>query len=377
MKREEEVNETMEQLYGMLMAGPQLPQERPAQKSEPSGKDGFQKLMEEKQGPETQVKPEKAETPEKEPVEAAGQPEEPVQSTAPKSGRELEEQMVLAAMAMMQNPVVPVEQVEAGPVEEVPAVLVESVETAPVVDLEAETPAEVLTPETLPELQTEVPEEAVDAIEVPEEEIPQQVEAPDVPEESEEPEVEIKVETAEPQQSEEDGQDAEGFMDADMGGTPVFKDVEAVPVKVAEAPKAAEAPPVEEQLGPKLSEALQNGETRVELQLTPEHLGKVKVEMTWKEDGSLVVELHAENRSTQSLLEKNASGLEALLGRESQQPVRVEVPRQEESQRQDLYEEQNRQKQHQERQEQRRDQEDSSENFLQQLRLGLIPLEGE
>ena len=361
MKREEEVNETMEQLYGMLMAGPQLPQERPAQKSEPSGKDGFQKLMEEKQGPETQVKPEKAETPEKEPVEAAGQPEEPVQSTAPKSGRELEEQMVLAAMAMMQNPVVPVEQVEAGPVEEVPAVLVESVETAPVVDLEAETPAEVLTPETLPELQTEVPEEAVDAIEVPEE--------------SEEPEVEIKVETAEPQQSEEDGQDAEGFMDADMGGTPVFKDVEAVPVKVAEAPKAAEAPPVEEQLGPKLSEALQNGETRVELQLTPEHLGKVKVEMTWKEDGSLVVELHAENRSTQSLLEKNASGLEALLGRESQQPVRVEVPRQEESQRQDLYEEQNRQKQHQERQEQRRDQEDSSENFLQQLRLGLIPAE--
>ena len=145
---------------------------------------------------------------------------------------------------------------------------------------------------------------------------------------------------------------------------------------MGEAPKTEQAQqPVEEQIAPKLTEAVQNGETRVELQLTPEHLGKVKVEMTWKEDGSLVVEIHAENRETQNLLNKNASGLEALLGREVQQEVRVEAPRQEESQRQDLYEQQ--QEQHRQRQQEQRRKQTSGEDFLQQLRLGLIPLDGE
>ena len=159
--------------------------------------------------------------------------------------------------------------------------------------------------------------------------------------------------------------------------TQVFEDVKAVPVKVGEAPKAPETEePVEKQIAPKLTEALRNGETRVELQLTPENLGKVTVEMTWSKDGGLVVQLHAENRSTQELLGKNTAGLEQLLGREAQQEVRVEVPRQEESQRQDLYEQQ--QERHQRRQqEQRQRQQAGGEDFLQQLRLGLIPLDGE
>ena len=68
--------------------------------------------------------------------------------------------------------------------------------------------------------------------------------------------------------------------------------------------------------------------------------------------------------------------LAQLLGREARQEVRVEVPRQEESQRQDLYEQQ--QEHHQRhQQEQRRRQERSGEDFLQQLRLGLIPMDGE
>ena len=147
-------------------------------------------------------------------------------------------------------------------------------------------------------------------------------------------------------------------------------------MKVGEAPKADDAgEPVEKQIGPKLTEALRNGETRVELQLTPENLGKVTVEMTWSKDGGLVVQLHAENRSTQELLNKNSAGLEQLLGREAQQEVRVEVPRQEESQRQDLYEQQ--QERHQRRQQEQRRKQESGEDFLQQLRLGLIPLDGE
>ena len=142
----------------------------------------------------------------------------------------------------------------------------------------------------------------------------------------------------------------------------MFEDVRAVPVKVGEASKTEEAAePMEKQIGPKLTEALRSGETRVEIQLNPENLGKVTVEMTWSRDGGLLVQVHAENSRTQNLLEKNTAGLEALLSRETQQEVRVEVPRQEESQRQD----------------ERRKQESSGEDFLQQLRLGLIPLEGE
>ena len=98
--------------------------------------------------------------------------------------------------------------------------------------------------------------------------------------------------------------------------------------------------------------------------------------MTTGEDGKLVVVLHAENRDTQNLLSKDMSRLAELLGRESQQEVRVEVPRQEESQRQDLYEQQQEQ-QRQRQQEQRRRRETGGEDFLQQLRLGLIPMDGE
>ena len=97
--------------------------------------------------------------------------------------------------------------------------------------------------------------------------------------------------------------------------------------------------------------------------------------MTWSKDGGLVVQMHAENRETRDLLSRNTAGLEQLLGRETQQEVRVEVPRQEESQREDLYEQQ--QEQHRRRQQEQRRKQESGEDFLQQLRLGLIPLEGE
>ena len=148
-------------------------------------------------------------------------------------------------------------------------------------------------------------------------------------------------------------------------------------MKVGEAPKARESEqPMEEQIAPKLAQALREGETRVEIQLTPENLGKITVEMTQGRDGGLVVQIHAEDRGTQELLGKHTTNLAEMLGRETEQEVRVEVPRQEESQRQDLYDQQQGQRQRRQ-QEQRREPETSSEDFLQQLRLGLIPLEGE
>lgn len=289
--------------------------------------------------------------------------------------------MALAAMAMLQTTVVPVEQAMTPEAESA----VE--EAAP---LTAET---VLAAETIqePELRSLVPETEGETPEIPvepgesrtaeqplAEELPQAIQAPEAAQETEGRTVEVKVESGET--APEDAETTETTETAEPQGgeteTPVFEDVKAVPVKVGEAPRAAAQQPVEKQIVPKISEALAQGETRVELQLTPENLGEVTVEMTWSKDGVLVVQMHAENRGTQDLLARSTGELAQLLGRESQQEVRVEVPRQEESQRQDLYEQQ--QEQHQQhRQEQRRKQETASEDFLQQLRLGLIPLDGE
>lgn len=368
----------MEQLINTMLANAQIPQAAPAAKKGESSaqKDGFQKLLEQKQT-DSAPRQEKAETPQKpQDAQSAEKPQEADASqevqAAPKSEKELEDQMALAAMAMLQNPVVPVEQA-----------MTPEVQAEAAVDVSAPLAAETL---LTPEEQSFVPEAEQPAAEVPAEEgqtldqavraeeLPQAIEAPEAARETEGRTVEVKVETGEAPEAET--ADTEETPQGAETETPVFEDVRAVPVKVGEAPKAPETQKApEEQIAPRLTEALQNGETHVELQLTPENLGKVTVEMTWSKDGGLVVQLHAENRETQNLLSKNSSGLEQLLGREVQQEVRVEVPRQEESQRQDLYEQQQEHHRHQQ-QEQRRKRE-SGEDFLQQLRLGLIPMDGE
>ena len=375
----------MEQWMNAMLANPQIPQIPQAGKKDDSTgqKDGFQKLLEQKQGADASQAPrqEKPETPQKpQDTQEAQTPQETekpqeVQAVAG-TGKELEDRMVLAAMAMLQNPVVPVEQVmtpeaQAEAVQEEAAPLaVETVLAPEVRGIAPETERKTLEA-PLEEGETRTVNQTLN------EELPQTIQAPEAAQKTEERTVEVKVETGEA--APENPETAETGKTEEPQGveveTPVFEDVKAVPVKVGEAPRAAEEP-VEKQVAPKISEALAKGETRVELQLTPENLGKVTVEMTWSKDGSLVVQMHAENRSTQDLLGRSTHELAQLLGRETQQEVRVEVPRQEESQRQDLYEQQ--QEQHQRRQqEQRRKQEAGGEDFLQQLRLGLIPLEGE
>lgn len=364
----------MEQLINNMLANAQIPQvPTVAKKGESSGqKDGFQKLLEQKQGSDASQaqKPEKAETPQK-PQDA--QEVQETQTAPEEDGKILEERMTLAAMMMMQAPVTPVEQVMTPEVqaetaaEEIAPLAAEAIVTQETGTLAPETEGRAL----------EIPVEE-SAAQAPAEELPQTIQAPEAPQDTEGRTVEAKVETGRAEAPEAEAADTEEtpeFQSAETE-TPVFEDVKAVPVKVGEAPKSAESgEPVEKQLGSKLAEALKNGETRVEIQLTPENLGKVTVEMTWSKDGGLVVQLHAENRETQNLLSKNTAGLEQLLGRETQQEVRVEVPRQEESQRQDLYEQQ--QEHHRQQQQERRRKQESGEDFLQQLRLGLIPLDGE
>lgn len=369
----------MEQLYNNpLMAGMQLSQERPAApKSESSEKDGFQKLLEQKQDPSAS-QPEKTESvkpaQKTEQPDQAGEKDPAASETEPENQlKTLEEQMVLAAMAVrMQNPLV------AEIAGQTPQVLTdpnweEGLE--PVSDQDHEESGLRVVSWMQDASQTGENQESLNAVAGEwveaqnEAEAPEvQTEAPEMVQQAGDEVLEVKVETIEaPEETEETPE----LQDAEVE-TPVIRDLETAPVKETEAPAPAEeAEPVEKQVSAKLAEAVREGATHVEIQLNPENLGKVTVELTLQKDGGLVVHLHAENGRTQNLLEKNLSGLENLLSRETQQEVRVEVPRQEDSQWKDLYDQQQNQ-QRQQRQEQRRRQQ-SGEDFLHQLRLGLIP----
>ena len=163
------------------------------------------------------------------------------------------------------------------------------------------------------------------------------------------------------------------LVDVDRGPEQVFHDVKAAPVKVGESFDPQQVQDVNEQIAAQVVPALQQGETRVELQLTPEHLGTVKVEITQSENGSLHVAITAQNSQTRNLLEKSADSLQNLLASRSQTTVRVEVQRQEESQAQhNNYDGHNSQHQQQQQEQHRPRNYQDSQDFLHQLRLGLV-----
>ena len=123
--------------------------------------------------------------------------------------------------------------------------------------------------------------------------------------------------------------------EAAVSEKPLFHEVEAAPIKVAETPgEAQEASNINEQISQKLDTALKNGETKIEILLEPEALGKVSIEMTHRADGTLSVLLHAENSQTRGLLERNMGGLQEALGLRGQQSVEIEVSRGEETEQQ-------------------------------------------
>lgn len=353
----------MDQVYNSMLNMMQTMAERQPSKPQTQEKESFQSQMKQAAGQDAKTET-KAGTSEQQPQTQEGQPQ------AAEDPRELEKQMALAAMAVLQNPVVPVEQTAAP--EEIQTAEVAGVElAAPVVEIEtapeaAET-VEILPEETAAETVEQLPQEQARPVEA---------EAPVV--EDAAGEVEVKVTAAETDGAEQES-DSQDTPQEDMAEAPVFREVREIPVKVGEAPRAEETRevPVEDQIGPRLAEALEQGDTRVEIQLAPENLGKVTVEVTLHEDGTLHIALHAENSQTRGLLERSADNLMAMLGRDTRQEVQVEVPRQQESQQQNFYDQQKGHEQQQQQQQEHRRERQSGEDFLHQLRLGLIPGDGE
>lgn len=369
----------MELIYNAMMNSMQTSADRTSTASKGSEKDDFQKLMDQKQTGTAASQQETSETPAKTEETAPVQDSAVVVTEDPK---ELEKRMSLAAMmALAQNPIV------ADIAEETPQVLTDPSWEEGLVPVGYDDQGDLrivhwmqadAASQNLEDKNAVAGEwvEAQDAVET-------EVEAPVMEAEADVEAPEISTTLIEENTAGTEQEDLGAELPEEAPAeTPVFGEVEAAPVKVGEAPVhgSAEAENVGDQVGPwmaKLSENMTEGDTRtLVVHLEPESMGKIHLEMTLNKDGSLHVALHAENSQTQSLLSRNTEGLAEILGKYTQNNVQVEVPRQEEGQRQDLLNQQQQQQQ-QQQQEQRKSRQESGEDFLQQMRLGLVSIDEE
>lgn len=161
---------------------------------------------------------------------------------------------------------------------------------------------------------------------------------------------------------------------------PLFQssDREAVFHRVGDAPVLdTQSGEMEVKLTSILQTSLEDGGQHLTIQLSPEQLGNVMVEMTRSPDGVLHVVLHAETEQAAKLLSEHSGTLGLMLQNSQQGEVRVEVPRPNQSEQPWQQPDQNGgQNQQESRQQQGQNRQNTSgETFLQQLRLGLLPVD--
>ena len=267
---------------------------------------------------------------------------------------------------------------EAAPVVEEPVVEAPVMETAAPVQEEAapaaEVPAEVQ--ETAAE---EAPEAIVETAKPVETERP--VEAPRDTGADETEQTTDTGELREVRPAEETGEDDSVQGEAAELTEQVFHDVKAAPIKVAEhyEPVDTQEPEMDAKLANTILDAAANGVEKMQIQLTPANLGSITIDLTRDANGALEVVIHATTSKAAGLLSQHLDGLHtALQSYGGNQPVHVEVQRGQEGQEQHMFQHADpdgRGQQHQQHQENRREAEESGEDFLQRLRLGLTGLE--
>lgn len=219
----------------------------------------------------------------------------------------------------------------------------------------------------------------------PKEETPEEVQAApqavqaEASEKTEAPETHRTQLAEEPVQTQDDGVEVK-VTDANQAPQRLFQDVRSVPVKVGETYQAEqpEQADVAKQIDSQLTQALQKGDSTVRIQLTPETLGTVTVEVSKSADGILRIALSAASSETRGLLERHAASLQGMLSSRTDDTVQVEVQRQQESQQDQnqSYDGHNGHAQD-ERQRHQQHRDADSQDFVQQMRLGLISTDAE
>lgn len=159
---------------------------------------------------------------------------------------------------------------------------------------------------------------------------------------------------------------------------PLFDRTEHMPVKVGEAGTLdATEPDFAPRLAKAITEAEQEGARHVELKLAPEHLGRLSVELTQGKDGVLHIVFHAENEQAMKLLQEHSATLVSMLHGSHSGEIQVEVPRPQQGEQPWQQPEQQPGQQHGRNPQEQGRQRQSTEDFLQQLRLGLLGVEAE
>lgn len=375
------------QMYTLVSAfQPALPQQAqtsPVQTSEPSK---FESMLQRKQRETTGQKP----------AEEASKPSEPKAEEQPVAVRDevyRESYLLSAAMAMqphivymmdgqtVQQPEAAVETVSteaARPTVEQPV----SARSAPLVAMEQagrifEVPAEKPAQVTVSEVSAK-PEQAAPRMEQPVETAAiEQTPVQPRQEREDTPQTDVRPQTQPQAAAKTEKKTEEVPIDENM---PVFDELDAVPVKVA-APEKPEpqldldAPDAADRLAKKVVEAFVRGEQEIELQLSPEGLGRLSVVISKDEVGALSVVLHAANPKAAVLLQQHGEGLANTLAGAAKTEVHVEV-REPQAQQQPQFMDPNGQNGRQQRQPQQeqRQRHNSSEDFMQKLRLGLVDL---
>ena len=301
-------------------------------------------------------------------------PKAPVQK---KDGEKIEETQVDPSAAVLVMDMFRPEIVEVQPetaeavvelVAEAEAVVEEAVVEVPVMETaapvtEEAAPAAEIPVETQEAAVQEAPEAVVETAKPVETEKPVEVSGDTGADQAEK-----TTDTGELRQvrtTEETGEDDEPQGEAAELPGQVFHDVKAAPIKVAEHYEPVDT--------------AANGVEKMQIQLTPANLGSITIDLTRDAGGALEVVIHTSTNKAAGLLNQHLDGLHAALqSYGNNQAVHVEVQRGQEGQEQHMFQHADpdgRGQQHHQHQENRQEAEDSGEDFLQKLRLGLTGLD--
>lgn len=286
------------------------------------------------------------------------------------------EELSIAAALVTMQPMIPVDVIQPVTVEEVTPAAAEAI--LPEADMLAgQQTAASFDIETRQQQQSESEpsfgQRAADELAAPE----QASEAPAEEAAETAPEEHVAAAHQETAEKAEDGEpeveDASAAAEA-----PVFSHMQTVPVKVAETgePVEAEADNAAEQIARHIEQALSQGESHVEITLTPENLGQLTVEITRAGDGTLSIMLTTVTEKAANLIDRHAANLQQILADGSQNVhVEIETRTQETQAQQFLNPDGQNNHQHHQQQRQKKEEDHNDGDFLQQLRLGLVGMD--
>lgn len=336
----------------------------------------FEEMLSEQAQQNREAKP----APKKDAAQAEKKPQQPAQKeekVPEEKGAEVAAGLVVNQPVVLFDVVAP-EEVQ--PMMQAAAPVVAVAEQAPVVQ-------EILTP-----VEERTAEPGVQVVETAPVETGFQEEMQQIPTVEEQPETQDVQVEVKPQEAKAEAAHSEEALvveeekpenvpaeDVEVEAKPVFHEEVRTPVKVGESyePVAPEEPEAPQQLADRLMQMMSQGDTRVEIALSPENLGPMTIEITRLQDGALHVVLGAVSQKATTLLQQNSANLHSLLAANQEGEVRIEVQQQEPQQPMEQFLNPDEQGKQQPQQQHKPQKQAETEDFIGQLRLGLVEQEDE